>query len=234
MSDLSEITVAILAGGLGTRLQSVVKDKPKVLAEVSGHPFLEYILEQLNKNSFKSVVFCTGYLANQIESTFGKRYKNLNLLYSSEQVPLGSAGGLRKALPLLDSETILVMNGDSFCDIDFEKFLHFHKEKKSNATLVVSSVSDTSQSGTVELNSDGTITSFLEKSGNKEGTVSVGVYLINRSFIEKIPEKQNVSLEKEVFPDWIGMGFYGLRVDNSFIDIGTPENYKKAEQFFLK
>lgn len=232
ISNLSQITVAILAGGFGVRLQSKVKGKQKVLAEVGDHPFLEYLLHQLNLADFKNVIICTGYLGDQVEKVFGSNYKNLNLYYSSEQSPLGTGGSLRKALPLMDSETILVMNGDSFCEIDFKKFWLFHLNKKSKASLALTSVSDTNRYGKVKLGSDDIITQFQEK---KEGAgfVNAGIYLISKALIATIPEGKAISLEKDVFPTWIGKGFYGYKAGNNFIDIGTPEDYAQAG-IFLK
>lgn len=235
MSNLSEINVVILAGGLGTRIQPAVMGKPKVLAEVRKHPFLEYLLYQLDKASFKKVILCTGYLGSQIEKTFGKRYKGLRLYYSQEKTPLGTAGCLRKALPLLNSETILVMNGDSFCEVNFKKFWQFHLGKKSKASLVFSRVSDTSRFGKVELGSDDSIIGFQEKkAGSGAGFINAGIYLINKALIEKIPASKKISIEKEVFPQWINKGFYGYTGDNNFIDIGTPKSYAEAEHFFAK
>ncbi|TSC88522.1 MAG: nucleotidyl transferase [Microgenomates group bacterium Gr01-1014_7] len=235
MSNPSEICVAILAGGFGTRLQSTVKGNPKALAEVRKHPFLEYLLHQLDQANFKKIVLCTGYLSDQIEKTFGERYKNLRLYYSPEQLPLGTAGGLRKALPLLNSESILVMNGDSFCEVDFKKIWQFHLNKKSKASLVLSSVSDTSRFGTVKLGKNDNIIGFQEKKGGSEaGLINAGIYLINKTFIAEIPKDKEMSLEKNVFPNWIGKGFYGYKSNNNFIDIGIPENYAQAEQFFAK
>ncbi|OGH18541.1 MAG: hypothetical protein A3F31_05015 [Candidatus Levybacteria bacterium RIFCSPHIGHO2_12_FULL_38_12] len=233
MTNLSEITVAILAGGHGTRLRSVVDQKPKVLAEVKDHPFLEYLLHQLNQANFKNIVLCTGYLSDQIEKTFGKKYKNLRLFYSQEQKPLGTAGSLRNALPLLNSETILVMNGDSFCVVDFEKFYKFHREEYSNASIVLASVLDTSSFGKVELGSDNGIIGFQEKKAGT-GLINAGIYLIKKKLIEQLLQEKKLSLEHEVFPIWIGKGFYGYRDNNNFIDIGTPENYEQAEQFFAQ
>lgn len=233
MSNLSEISVAILAGGFGTRLQSKVMGKQKVLAEVRKHPFLEYILRQLDQANFKNIVLCTGYSSDQVEKTFGGRYKNLRLYYSPEQMPLGTAGSLRKAFPLLNSETILVMNGDSFCEVDFKKFWQFHLNKNSNVSLVLSSVPDITRFGTVKLGEDDNIVGFQEKKEvSGPGLVSAGIYLINKTLIAEIPKDQEISLEKEVFPKWIGKGFYGYRNNNSFIDIGTPESYDQAEKFF--
>src|SRR3989344_3076938 len=117
MFNLSEITVAILAGGLGTRLDSVLPDQQKVLAPVNNHFFLQYLLNQLNEAGFKKVVLCTGYLGDQVERSLGKKYKNINLAYSRENTPLGTGGALRLALPKLKSETILMMSGDSFCNV---------------------------------------------------------------------------------------------------------------------
>lgn len=234
ISKLSQITVAILAGGFGNRLQTV-KRKPKVLAEVRKHPFLEYLLHQLNQAKFKKVILCTGYLSDQVEKTFGGRYKNLHLYYSPEQIPLGTAGSLRKAFPLLNSETILVMNGDSFCEVDFKKFWQFHFSKNSKASLALTSVSDTSRYGKVKLGSDDSIIEFQEKKEESgTGLVNAGIYLINISLLAAIPQGKEISLEKDVFPNWIGKGFYGYKGNNNFIDIGTPESYAQAEQCFAQ
>lgn len=231
MSKLSEISVAILAGGLGTRIQQTLKGKPKVLAEVRKRPFLEYLLYQLDLANFKNIVLCTGYGSDQVEKAFGGKYKNLQLLYSSEQMPLGTAGSLRKAYPLFNSETILVMNGDSFCGVDFKKFWQFHLNKNSQVSLVLTSVPDTNRYGKVKLGSDDSITQFQEK---KEGVglINAGIYLIKMALIATIPEGKIISLEKDVFPTWIGKGFYGYKANNNFIDIGTPEDYVQVEQFF--
>lgn len=235
MSSLSDISVAILAGGLGTRIAGVVKGKPKVLAEVRGHPFLEYLLNQLNTAHFKKIVLCTGFLSEQIEKTFGKQYKNLRLFYSSEHSPLGTAGSLRKALPLLTSETVLVMNGDSYCEVDLIKFWHFHKNKSSNVSVVFSSVANTSRYGTVTLGKAGNVLRFQEKkSRNAAGFVNTGIYLINRAQIAKIPARKSASMEKDIFPRLIGKRFYGYRTRSTFIDIGTPESLSEAQKFFAK
>lgn len=231
MPNFSKISVAILAGGLGTRLLPKVAGKPKILAQVGGHPFLEYLLHQLNQANFKNVVLCTGYLSNQVEKTFGESYKDLHLSYSSEQVPLGTAGCLRRAFPLLKSETILVMNGDSFCEVDFRRFWQFHLSKNSDASLVISAVTDTSHSGKVKLGSDDSIIGFQEKEVSGAGFVNAGIYLINKALIAKIPEGKEVSIERDIFPNWIGKRFYGYK-GNHFVDIGTPESYTWAGKFF--
>lgn len=233
MSNLSNITVAILAGGIGKRLQSVVFDRPKVLAEVNNRPFLEILLNQLDFSGFQNVVICTGYLGDQIKRAFGNKYKKLNLVYSHEFSPLGTAGALRFALPLLQSPIILAMNGDSFCEVDFKKFWQFHLTKAAKASLVLSSVSDTSRFGKVKLGSNDSIIGFQEKKDGA-GFINAGIYLIKKSLIEKIPESKEISIEKDVFPNIIGKGFYGYRSNNNFIDIGTPVDFAQAEEFFAQ
>jgi len=224
-----------LAGGLGTRLASAVVDRPKVLAEVSGRPFLEYLLDQLRSAQFRNVILCTGHLGKQIEKAFGKRYKSLDLQYSREHAPLGTAGALRYALPLLKSETILVMNGDTYCEVDFEKFLHFHRSNKSKASIALSRVADIRHYGEVRIGTDGNILGFSEKIAVAgSGYVNAGIYLINRNMIEKIPPGENLSIEKDIFPEWVGKGFYGYKTTKSFIDIGTPERYAYAQKIYRR
>lgn len=225
--------VAILAGGRGTRLQSVIQEKPKVLATIRGRPFLSYVLDQLHAAHFQNVVLCTGYHGDHIKKMFGRTYKNLHLFYSQESKPLGTAGSLRLALPLLGSDIILVMNGDSFCPIDFKKLWQFHSRIKSKATIVLSSVSDTSRFGSVTLGKQNNIIAFEEKKrGNEPSYVNAGTYLFNKGFIEDIPAGRKISLEKHIFLKWIGRGLYGYKTKIPFIDIGTPESYAQASQFF--
>lgn len=232
MQSLSEINVVILGGGLGTRLQSVVRESPKVLASVNEKPFLEFLLNQLNNSHFRKIILCTGYLSDQIEKQFGKKYKKLNLNYSVEQSPLGTAGGLRNAYPLFDSETILVMNGDSYCKVDFKKFWQFHQIKKAKASILLTSVSDTRRYGKVDVRGS-KIVGFSEKNKKKgSGCINAGIYLIDKNLIFEIPKDKKLSLEKDIFPNLVGSGFYGLKSKDKFIDIGTPESYEVAQNFF--
>ena len=232
MNNLSKITAAILAGGLGTRLRSVVSGQPKVLAKVNGRPFMAYLLDQLSQAGVKKVVLCTGYLGEQVEATFGKSYNGLALSYSQEQSALGTGGALRIALPLLKSEPVLVLNGDSFCQADFIYFLNQHITRKATASLLLTEVPDIGRYGSVQLSMDGKIISFEEK-GEKTGTgiINAGVYLLNYTFLESIPKNTNVSLEHEMFPFWINKGLYGFRSKGNFIDIGIPQDYAAAGVF---
>ena len=137
MTGLEETTAVILAGGLGTRLREVVADRPKVLAEVNGRPFLACLLDRLVDAGILKVVLCTGYMAELVRETCGNSYRGTELLYSREESPLGTGGALRLALPLIDSDPVLVMNGDSFCDADLVLFARQHLSAAAQASLIL-------------------------------------------------------------------------------------------------
>jgi len=232
-NSLMDVTAAVLAGGLGTRLRPIVGDRPKALAQVGGRPFLAYILDQLATAGLKDVVVCTGWLGERVEEAFGGRWGSLYLTYSREPFPMGTAGALRLALPLLKSDWILVMNGDSFCQADFEDFWQFHRRQKAEATLLLTEVGDTERYGRVWVDNEGVVVSFEEKGKQKGGgLINAGVYLLNREMLLTPTAQRAGSLEREVFPSWIGQGLYGYRSHASFLDIGTPEAYAKADVFF--
>jgi NDP-sugar pyrophosphorylase family protein len=224
------VSVAILAGGLGTRLRTVVSNRPKALAEVGGCPFVTYLLCQLEYYGFRTVILCIGYLGEQVEDALGERYGSLRLSYSQEDTPLGTGGSLRLALPLLRSGPVLVMNGDSFCDVDLRDFLRRHEEHRGFGSIVLAEVPDTSRFGRVRIEPDNRVTSFVEKdkdhAGNA-GLVNAGVYLFN-AFPGVPGDIRPASLEKDLLPAWIGSGLYGYVARGVFIDIGTPETYAHA------
>src|SRR3989304_10354991 len=233
MNKLSKITAVILSGGLGTRLRSVVLGQPKVLSEVNSRPFIAYLLDQLSQAGVEKVVLCTGYLGEQVKATFGEYYKDITLLYSQERITLGTGGALKLALPLLKSEPVLVLNGDSFCQADFVNFLNQHITKKATASLLLAEVPDFSRYGSVRMSMNGEITSFEEKSRKAgHGLINAGVYLLNNTFLESIPVNINISLEHEMFPLWINKGLYGFQNKGNFLDIGIPQDYAAAGRFF--
>lgn len=230
-----EVTAAILAGGLGTRLRSVVADRPKVLAEVGGRPFLAYLLDQLAEAGVRDVVLCTGYLGGQVRAMFGESYRSLGLAYSQESSPLGTGGTLRLAFPFFRSDTVLVMNGDSFCEADLRTLWAWHCARGAEATLVLTEMADTRRYGRVHVNADGLVLGFDEKGDQSvRGWISAGIYLLHHRLLRAIPESGAVSLEREMFPSWVGRGLYGYRSEGRFLDIGTPETYAMAELFFAQ
>ncbi|MEE9913619.1 MAG: nucleotidyltransferase family protein [Deltaproteobacteria bacterium] len=232
MVKFSNIRVAILAGGLGTRLRPAVQDRPKVMALIHGRPFLTYLLDQINRAGLKEVVLCTGHMGKFIELEMGPSYKNLSLRYSCEREPLGTGGALRRAADALDSDSILVMNGDSYCRFKLDEYWSFHERNNASASLLLTFVSDTGRYGRVSLGDDHRVLGFEEKGSAKgRGWINAGVYLIRKKIISEIPDRRYVSLEKEIFPSLIGKPFCGFMNDGPFLDIGTPGDLAKAESF---
>jgi len=233
MTDMAGIWAVILAGGLGTRLKDVVADRPKVLAEVAGRPFITYLLSQLNAAGVRHVVLCTGYLGDLVETALGTDFEDLRLYYSREVSPLGTGGALRLALPLLQSETIVAMNGDSYCQADLEDMLKTHQQREARVTLLLARTTDTSRYGRVHIADDGMVTSFNEKvPGQGPGLINAGIYLISREMLQEIPPNQAVSLEHEIFPTFVGRGMFGHLCQGNLLDIGTAASYRQANNYF--
>ena len=229
MGDLTQVEAMILAGGLGTRLRSVVSDRPKVLAEVLGRPFLAYLLDQLVASGIKRVILCIGYLGEQIKETFGTSYRTdqgtMQISYSLETQPLGTGGALLLALPLVRSTRVLVMNGDSFCGAELEKFHQFHHQKSAPASIVLTQVPDTARYGCVELAADHRVEKFTEKGQNQGiGWVNGGIYLIESALLNSLnsdhlsiaEQNRPLSLEADLFPQWIEQGLYGYYSQGKF------------------
>jgi len=233
VAGLPDMTAVILAGGLGTRLRSVVADRPKVLAEVTGRPFLHFLFDQLAAVGIRRIVLCTGYMAETVSGLLGSHYGEAELHYSVEREPLGTAGAVRLALPLVTSDQVLVLNGDSFCDLGLHQFAKEHEQRKAVATLALAEVADVSRYGAVDVAADGTITAFEEK-GNRcgRGWINAGIYLLARPVLATIPAGTAYSLERDLFPGLIGNGLYGHAQPGRFIDIGIPDDYQAAANFF--
>jgi D-glycero-alpha-D-manno-heptose 1-phosphate guanylyltransferase len=234
MTQHLDVTAVILAGGLGTRLRSVVADRPKALATVNQRPFLSFLLEKLAAAGIGHAVICTGYLGDQIRDAFGTCYRGMQLAYSQESEPRGTGGALRLALPLFPSELLLVLNGDSFCNFDYRAFLGFHRQKLATMSLCLAEVADVSRYGAVGLDDGGRILQFCEKGvARGAGVINAGVYLTTRTLISTIPPEVVISLERDVIPTQIGAGLHGFRSPGKFIDIGVPADYAAAQQFFV-
>ena len=223
----------ILVGGKGCRLQSVVNDRPKPMAEVAGRPFVEWLLLALRAQGVQRAILCTGHMGEMVEAYFGDgRHLDMEIVYSRDPTPLGTAGALRHALGQICSECFLALNGDSYCRVDVERLLKAHRAHEARATLWLVRVDDCSRYGSVEIGRDGTVYAFREKSQERRsGLINTGVYLLERKLVKTIPEGRAVSIETEFFPSLIGHGLYAVVGDGPFLDIGTPEAYATAEQF---
>ena len=229
-----DIPVLILAGGLGTRLERALPNLPKSLAPIGKKPFLNRLLKQIDDAGFKKAILCTGYLGELIREEFGKSYGGLSLIYSQEKQPLGTAGAIRHAVSLIKSDLCLVMNGDSYIDIDLNDFLQWHLSQNFEASIVLKKMQKPSRYGSVELDDEGIIKSFCEKTDEGPSWINAGVYLFSRTLLKSLPSDQNLSLERQVIPFWLKHKLGGYRSNAKFIDIGTPESLKTAETFFEK
>jgi D-glycero-alpha-D-manno-heptose 1-phosphate guanylyltransferase len=233
--NLSEGTpVLLLVGGMGTRLRSVLSDKPKPLAPIGGIAFLELLVMQLRANGFRNLVMCTGFEAGQIHEKFGDGLKwNLNISYSEENQPLGTGGAIKLAEPFLrQSPNFVVMNGDSFLELDLRQMAQYHNQHDGLGTIAVRRVSDAARYGTVHVDAEGKITRFSEKLGfATPGLINGGVYVFKKAALNHIPGGP-VSLEKEVLPGLVSQGIFAFEQNGMFIDIGTPEDYARAQTIY--
>jgi D-glycero-alpha-D-manno-heptose 1-phosphate guanylyltransferase len=230
-TKLSAATAVILVGGLGSRLRSVVSDRPKVLAEVSGRPFLAYILNQIAAAGITRVVLCTGYKGEQVYTTFGEAYAGIKIVYSQEQAPLGTAGALYLALPLIQSDPFIVFNGDSICNVDLNAYWKWHLASDSYASLVMAQVPEVQRYGSVRIDENDNILNFTEKNHTGEGMINAGIYLISLDLLKTISADAPVSLERDIFPGLIPGKLRGYQSKAQFLDIGTPDAYNQAANF---
>jgi NDP-sugar pyrophosphorylase family protein len=227
---LSGLDVVILAGGQGTRLQSLPGDVPKPLRPVNGRPFLSYLVEQVRGAGARRIILSLGYRPDAFRDIAAQE----NLEVSLESTPLGTGGGLRTALPLLRSENVMVLNGDSYASVDVGLLAALQRRRRAQATMLLAEIEDVSRYGRVDIDEDGSVLSFAEKGEAGPGLINAGVYVLQRSVVAAIPEGRAVSLERETFPSLIGNRFFGEPGAFAFLDIGTPESYAAASEFFQK
>lgn len=226
---MEKIDALILAGGRGTRLQSVVSDVPKPLAPVGGRPFLDYQLAALARSgSIGTVVLSLGFQAEKVVDHCTRNPPPLPVTFVTEKEALGTGGGVRFALGSTSARHVLVINGDSMFDWDVPALSAAHEGSGLDATLALVEVDDVGRYGTVTLD-DGRIGSFVEKSrASGPGLINAGFILFERSILEALPGGA-YSLEQDVLVDlaqWGRLGGVGFRSD--FIDIGLPETYAAA------
>ncbi len=230
-------TAIILAGGFGTRLQSVVNDVPKPMAPINGQPFLNYQLRYLKQQGIQHIILSTGYLADVIKNYYAHQFEGLTISYAHEAEPLGTGGAIRFAMEQCSQENVLVLNGDSFFDIPILPLYELHQSKKAAATLALREVPNAARYGLIEQNENKRITAFHEKSGlETKGIINAGVYVITISnFFAHTPANQNFSIEEHFFKTQLNnLYFQGIGFDNYFIDIGIPNDYKQAQHDFKR
>lgn len=223
----------LLCGGMGTRLRSVVADRPKPMADICGKPFLQYLLEMLRDKGITEVIFALGYMGEMIEEYFqdGSAF-GLKIAYSYEEEPLGTGGAIRNALPKILEEEVLVLNADTYFPMDYQGLYRFHQENDGDFSLATRAVPDISRYGAVRRDAAGRILAWNEKLGDGgqplAGEINGGIYVMKKSLIAEIPEGKQ-SLEQDCIPKWLSEGkrIFGLPFEGYFMDIGIPKDYQQ-------
>lgn len=225
----------ILAGGLGTRLRSVVEQQPKSMAPINERPFLEYLLDFLAIQGIQRIIFSVGYKSTHITDHFGKKYKELSIDYAHEKEPLGTGGAIKNAMQFTRTNDVLVTNGDSLFLCDVQQQYQLHQDKQSDLTLALKPMKNFERYGTVVLNEDQRIVQFNEKRPTNEGFINGGVYIFNKSSFDKINFPLKFSIEKDYFENYLNrLSFHAISDDAYFLDIGIPVDYARAQEEFKR
>ena len=230
----------VLAGGLGTRLRSVVPDLPKPMASVNGRPFLEFLLDFWIGEGVDRFVLSVGYKHETVQNHFGSAYRSVPVDYSVEEKPLGTGGGILLALEKVrTTKPFLLLNGDTYFDVEASGFREFHQRTGSDLTMVLRTMSEAGRFGTVCLGESGRLEQFCAPGeGTPPYLINGGIYLVNPGFLEKErlrwDGKMPLSLEGDLFPKWIReqKAIFGWQGTGEFIDIGIPEEYRRCHELF--
>jgi len=231
MTQAFSTQVLILAGGLGTRLRSVVSDRPKVLAEVAGRPFITYLLDRLGQAGFRAVTLLTGYKGEMVEEQLGFTYQGLQLGYSVETIPLGTGGAIRAAARVIPCYQLLVLNGDTYFDVDYRDLVE--QAMPGSDLMACRQVADVGRYGAVHLDAFGLVTALAEKGAVGSGLINGGIYVLDREAMAYWPEEV-FSIETDYFPKRLAAErLCGLACEGAFIDIGVPDDLKRASEVLL-
>jgi D-glycero-alpha-D-manno-heptose 1-phosphate guanylyltransferase len=214
----------VLAGGLGTRLRDTVPDTPKCMSPVSGDPFLNYVIRYLHHQGVGRMIFSLGYMHEVITNHLQASFPKITKEFSVEEIPLGTGGGI------LHTDTLIVMNGDTFFNLDLKNFIDFHIEKNADVTIALKPMAHFSRYGSVIMNKNMQIDAFIEKQYVADGFINGGVYAIRKEWLSGLGLPEKCSFEKDILEIQVTRGgMYGFVSDSFFIDIGIPEDYAKAQ-----
>ncbi len=226
----------ILVGGEGRRLRPLTDTRPKPMMNLVDRPFVTHQLDRLRRFGVTDVIFSCGYRPEALEEHFGDGSRiGMRVRYVVDPVPLGTAGAIKNAEPLLGGERILVLNGDILTDLDVAALVAHHESSRVSGTLALTPVDDPSRYGLVRLHADHRVEAFVEKPTDEElrpgepHLINAGTYLLERELLDVIPPGQPCSIERDVFPVLATAGrLAGFPSDSYWLDIGTPESYLQA------
>lgn len=228
--NMNKPDVLILCGGLGTRIRRINSQVPKVLLPINGKPFLYILLNQLIKQHFNRIILGIGYQADAVKDYVKKEKFDADIVISQETELLGTGGAVKLAQTHLKSDHFLVINGDSLCDVDYAAFYNFHLKNQALCSMVVTMVDDCSDYGTLDLDQESRVTAFFEKDASRrQQWVNAGRYYFSKNIFDYMNQQKKFSLELDIFPELIKHAFFGFKIDQPLIDIGTPERYFNAQ-----
>ncbi len=225
----------ILAGGLGTRLQSVVSDVPKCMAPVNGVPFISYIIAYLQKQDVSRFIFALGYKNEVVIDYLEVHFSTIDKVYIIEKEQLGTGGAIKKACGAVTDENVIVVNGDTIFNISLSQLAAVHQLQQAHCTIALKKLQDFDRYGAVEKDGNGIITAFKEKQFCASGFINGGIYAIRVADLLARPLPEKFSFEKEYLEKYIPeKKFAGLPFNNYFIDIGVPEDYQQFQDDYAR
>lgn len=233
-TSLADIDIAILAGGLGTRIRGVLGDTPKVLAPIAiagrTRPFLDILLDWLAGQGARRIVLCLGHLADRVAQHVAQaQRRDLSIAQVVEPCPLGTAGALRFAGSRLASDPVMVINGDTFVDADLSAMLAHHRATRASVTMLCARVDDAGRYGRVDIGADDTVLRFIEKDPKAgAGVINAGLYLLGRTVIDDIAGGTAASIERDLLERLPAGAIHAAMAEGRFIDIGTPDSLEAA------
>jgi D-glycero-alpha-D-manno-heptose 1-phosphate guanylyltransferase len=223
----------ILAGGFGTRLKSVVSDVPKPMAPVNGKPFLYYLLNYLHAEGINRVILSVGFKHEVISDYFGDRFKSIEIEYSIEDQPLGTGGGIWLALNKCSEDIVFILNGDTFFPISLSRLRETQIKSGAVTTIALKNVGKNNRYGTVSLDEDSFIKSFLEKSETPESIINGGIYCVDKPKFLNYQFNERFSFEKDYLElEAPNHNIAGCIFDSYFLDIGIPDSLQQAQEDF--
>ncbi len=224
----------ILAGGFGTRLRDVVTDVPKPMAKVAGEPFLKHLFVYLKRQGIRRVILSVGYMNEVIREYFKFNYDDIEIVYSIEDEPLGTGGGIRKALAQVVSQNVFIVNGDTFFNVSLKELLDFHIKSSADITLSLKEISNVSRYGTVKCGESGKVELFEEKKLTGKGLINGGVYVMDKNIFDLYTLPERFSFEEFMSQNVSSAHISSIICDEYFIDIGIPDEYHRAQNELLE
>lgn len=219
----------ILAGGKGTRLQSIITEVPKPMAPIGDKPFLFYLLKKLYKEGVTKIILSVGYKQESIINYFGNSFENVPIVYSTEKELLGTGGAIAQSLEYCNEENVFIINGDTYIELNYSQMFQFHREKQAHISMCLKEMKHYSRYGTVHIDTNLRVIGFEEKKFQEQGLINAGVYCIQKRLKEYFPTQTKFSFETDFLEkQYSNFKVFGYVSNSYFIDIGIPEDYQKA------